>query len=146
MGRQGRTALAGAAAVAVLLIPAASAGAGPTAKASGEELVGYYTDGKIKAAKAMRYQIFCGAPATAFCEMSASTKLVVKGGRNAGPLSSSGVFSGGTAVEVTFKVNKRAKRFIRRNIKRVKLRTEISATNLTTGEVDTDSETFKLKK
>lgn len=146
MSRLGRTGLAALAATAVLLVPAASAGAGPTARASGEELVTYLTTGKLVAGRTMTYQIVCGAPATVTCNMTASSELKIKGAPNLGPLRSSAVFPGQTTVVVEFKVSKPAKKFIRKNIKKVKLKTEISATRSDTGEVDTDEQTFKLKK
>jgi hypothetical protein len=145
MKRQGLTAFAAAAAVAALLVPAASAGAGPTAKASGEELVTYLTGGKLKVKKKIKYLILCGAPAGQLCEIEVSNKLKLKG-PDLGPLRSSGIFAGGQAVEIVIQTNKGARKAIKAKLRAARLKSEITATNLTTGEVDFDSESFKLKK
>lgn len=128
-----------------LLVPAATAGAGPAANKAGEELVFYETTGKLKLGKQVEYRIACGAPAGQFCQLEVTNELKLKG-PDLGPLTSTGVFPGGQAVEVFIKLNKGARFAVKRKIKAAKLASTITATNLTTGEVDVDDQTFRLKK
>lgn len=145
MSRLGRSALAATAATAVMLLPAASAGAGPTAKASGEELVTYLTTGKLKVSKNIGYLVLCGAPAGSTCQLETESKLKGKGFKT-GTIRLSGAPVGGQAVEVRLTVSKRARKAMRGAIGSAKLITKVTATNLTTGEVDEDTQTFRFKK
>jgi len=128
-----------------LLVPAATAGAGPAANKSGEELVVYQTTGKLELGKKITYQIACGAPAGQFCQLEVTNKLKLKG-PDLGPLTSTGDFPGGQAIEVFIELNKGARLAAKRKIKAAKVASTITATNLTTGEVDFDEQTFRLKK
>jgi hypothetical protein len=127
------------AASAALLVPA-GAGAGPSASASGEELVRYLTKGKIKVSKRMEYRIVCSAD----CSVSASTTLVLKG-PNLGPISSAGQFPAGQIIEVFLKPNKAARNAIKASGNAAKLKTKIRATDVVTGEADSDSRAFRFK-
>lgn len=129
------------AAIAALVGPAAAgAGAGPTARKSGEELVRYITKGKLKASKRIEYRVVCGAD----CALTATSTLVLKG-PNLGPVSSSGQFTGGQAARVFLKPNKAARAAIKASGNSAKLRTTVRATDLVTGEVDTDTRTYRFK-
>ena len=128
-----------------LLVPAASAGAGPAANKSGEELVVYQTTGKLELGKRLTYLIACGAPAGQFCQLEVTNELKLKG-PDLGPLTSSGVFPGGQVVEVFIELNKGARLAAKRKIGAAKVASTLTATNLTTGEIDVDEQTFRLKK
>jgi len=145
MRRRTTPAIAAAALIVALLVPASQAGAGPAANASGEELISYLTGGKLKVKKKIKYLILCGAPAGQSCQVEVSNKLKLKG-PDVGPISSSAPFPGGQAIEVFIRLNKGARRAARAKIGAAKVVSEITATNLTTGEADTDRETFRLKK
>jgi len=142
---QGRRTILAVVAGLALLVPAANAGAGPAAKKSGEELVVYQTTGKLKLGKRIAYLIACGAPAGQFCQLEVTNELKLKG-PDLGPLTSSGVFPGGQVVEVFIKLNKGARVAAKRKIRAAKVASTITATNLTTGEIDVDEQTFRLKK
>lgn len=130
-----------AATAAALLLWAAPAGAGsPKAKASGEELITYLTKGKLKPGKRIAYDVVCAAD----CSLTATSTLVLKG-PNLGPVAASGQFPAGQVAESFLKPNKAARSAIKRNTRSAKLRTAVTATNLLTGETDTDRRTFRFK-
>jgi hypothetical protein len=114
--------------------------AGPVAGKSGEELVSYLTVGKLKPGKRIAYRVVCSAD----CQLTATSTLVLKG-PNLGPVSSTGTFPAGVIAEAFLKPNKPARAAIKAHIGSSKLRTSVSATDLATGEVDTDKRTFKFK-
>ena len=123
-----------------MLVPA-SAGAGPTAKSAGEELLVYVTTGKLKAQKRIAYQIGCGAN----CSVLSTTTLKLKG-PDLPPVFLSGQIPAPGVAEVFIELNRSARRALKDNIGAAKLVTEVAATNLTTGEVDADAVTFKFKR
>jgi hypothetical protein len=141
-----RRALLAILAAFALLVPVSSAGAGPAANRSGEELVSYLETGKLEANRTITFDLLCGAPAGQACQITVRTKLTIKGIGSVGPLESSLPFAGGQGGTYTLKVSKRDKGIIRQNVKRSRLITEVTATNLTTGEIDVDEQTFRLKK
>jgi hypothetical protein len=131
-----------AATAAALLLWAAPAGAGsPKAKASGEELITYLTKGKLKPGKRIAYQVVCAAD----CELSATSTLVLKG-PNLGPVTAEGQFPAGQVAESFLKPNKPARSAIKSHLGSSKLRTSVTATNVLTGETDTDRRTFRFKR
>lgn len=145
-----------AAAAAALLVPAvagasggaslAPAGAGtPTATASGEELVTYQTLGKLKVDKRVTYLIACGAPAGQTCSFEVTNTIVLPG-PNVTLHTSGGPFVSGQLVEVFIQLNKGARRAIVASGKKAKLRSEVTATNVNTGEVDFDEGVFRFKR
>lgn len=140
LNRSGTAAIV-AATAAALLLWAAPAGAGsPKAKASGEELITYLTKGKLKPGKRIAYDVVCAAD----CSLTATSTLVLKG-PNLGPVAASGQFPAGQVAESFLKPNKAARSAIKRNTRSAKLRTAVTATNLLTGETDTDRRTFRFK-
>jgi hypothetical protein len=138
------TALAAAASAVAILVPAAPAGAGPTANKSGEELVSYLTTGKLKVKNPFSYQFLCGAPAGASCVSEVRAEIVIPGPNLS--VSSGGVIPAGVIGVHEIDTNKVVRKVIRDNIKKAKLRTTVIGTNSLTGEVDTDQQTFKFKK
>jgi hypothetical protein len=141
LNRRRLTALIAAASAVAMMLPAAPAGAAPTAQKSGEELVTIVTTGKLKIKSAMVVQYTCGAD----CSLVASAEFVIPGPNTTAP-DATGVFSAGALVEDQLTPNKALRSFMKKNIKKSKLRIEVTATNVLTGEVDVDSNTFKLKK
>jgi hypothetical protein len=137
-----RPLLASIAAVVTLLVAAAPAGAGSeTARASGEELVTYLTGGKLKPRKQLRYQFVCAVG----CSVTVSSKLKLKG-PDLGPVVSSGALLAGQAGEAVIELNKGARSAIKAAVKKAKLVTQVTATNVGTGEVDVDSRTYRFKR
>jgi hypothetical protein len=130
------------AAIAALGLMATPVGVGaePTATASGEELVRYLTTGKLKPGKRIAYQVVCGAD----CEVTATTTLVLKG-PDVGPVQVAAQFAPQEIAEAFIKPNKAARAAIKADIGASKLRTEVTARNLATGEIDTDTRTFRFK-
>ena len=127
-------------AIVALVAPAmAGAGDSPTASKSGEELVRYLTKGKLKISKRIAYRLVCAAD----CNVSATSTLVLKGPNLSA--TSSGGFPAGQVIEVFLKPNKAARRAIIDSGSSAKLRTKIRATNIATGELDTDARTYRFK-
>jgi hypothetical protein len=133
MGRRGTAGII-AAVLAGALAMAAPASAG-------EDLISYQTKGKMKPSKRIAYQVVC----TADCQVTATSTLVLPG-PNLGPVSVTGAFAAGQVAEAYLKPNKPARDAIKDNIAKAKLRTEVTATNVATGETDTDKRTFKFKR
>lgn len=127
-----------------LLVPAATAGAGPAANKSGEELVTYLDTGRLKIDERISFFVFCGAPAGSGCQIEADMRVKLPGPDfRAGPLS--GSTAAQTEVEVFLEPNRAARKILRIAGKRARMVTEVTATNILTGEVDTDEQTFRLK-
>jgi hypothetical protein len=139
--RRGTAAIVASTTAALLL--AAPAGAGsPKAHASDTEtLISYLTKGKLKPGKRISYKFVCSAD----CNLSATSTLVLKG-PDLPPVTSSGSFPAGQVVAAFLKPNKPARSAIKAKIGAAKLRTKIRATNISTGETDTDRRTFKFKR
>jgi hypothetical protein len=142
-------------AVSAALIPASSAGASagitqsltastaqaPTAAASGEELISYVTTGKLKVREDIVFQVVCSVD----CQINSELELIVPG-PNVDLGTQSAPFPAFAIVDVSVELNGKSRKAIREDIKKVKVRSTITGTNLLTGEVDVDSNTFKLKK
>jgi hypothetical protein len=140
-----RTSLIAVLAALALLVPATTAGAGPAANKSGEELITYLDTGKLKVDERISFFVFCGAPAGSGCLVEATMTLKLPGPDvRPGPLSGSAAAQ--TEVEVYLEPNRAARKIIRAAGKKARMVTEVTATNAITGEVDTDSHTFRLKK
>ena len=130
------------AAMAALMVAATPAGAGsPEAGASADHLLTYLTGGKLKPGKRIAYQVVCSAN----CTLTASTKLKLKG-PDIGPISSTATFNANVVAEAFIKPNKAARNAIKANIGAAKLVTEVTATDLTTGEIDVDNRTYRFKR
>ncbi|MDP9228396.1 MAG: hypothetical protein M3M99_05005 [Actinomycetota bacterium] len=141
LNRRSMSVIASGAVAVAALIPVASAGAGPVATKSDEDVVSYYLpEPKLPVSKRIVYQATCSQN----CLLSATTELKLKG-PDIGPVTSSATFTGGTIAEAFIVINKNARRAIKQHKKAAKLKTEITGTNLFTGEIDTDSYTFKFK-
>jgi len=147
------TAIAAAVAAALLAPVGASGSAGlapagavgPTATASGEELVTYQTFGKLRLDKRVTYLIQCGAPAGQFCNFDVTNTIVLNGPNVTLHTAGSG-FTSGQLVEVFIELNKGARNAIKASGKKAKIRSEVIATNANTGEVDRETATFKFKR
>jgi hypothetical protein len=143
--RRRSTALLTLAAAGALLIPATPAGAGdPTARTSGEELVSFITTGKLKVKSPLKYQLVCGAPSPANCAITVEAEIVLKGPNLT--VSNSGVLVSGQIGIHEISINKGVRNAIKDNLKSSKLRATVDATNTLTGEVDSDTSTFKFKR
>lgn len=108
---------------------------------AGEDLVSYLTKGKLKPSKRIAYQVVCSAN----CQLTVTSTLRVKGPDPA-PVSGTDVFDAGEIAEGFVRPNKPLRKTIRDSIGATRLHTEVSATNLATGETDTDKRTYKFKK
>ncbi len=132
-----------AAASAALLAPAASVGADPTASSSGEEIVRYATKGKLKAGKRISYNFVCGVT----CNVKIDVVLTGLPGKNFRPPAVRGTnIPAGQTFQDQLKPNGPLLKSIRANIRSVRLKSKIVATDVATGLRDTDKRTFKLKK
>jgi hypothetical protein len=105
-----------------------------------DTLLAYLTVGKLKPGKRITYKVVCSAD----CQLTASSTVILKG-PDLGPVTSSGQFGANQVAEVFLKPNKPARRAIKANLGASKLKTKVRATNPTTGEVDTDTRTFRFK-
>jgi hypothetical protein len=139
--RRRLTALAAAASAVAILVPAAPAGAGPTAQKSGEELVQILTTGKLKVRSDVKVTALCAAN----CQISGQLTLKAKGPNASFFLPPITLVAGQTA-EAVLSLNKGARRIIKEQIKTTKLKAEFTAQNSLTGEIDVDEKTFKFKR
>lgn len=136
-------ALAGTAiALAALLAPiGSSAVAEPQAEKAGEEIVRYLTKGKLKAAKKITYRFVCGVT----CNVKVDATVVLPGPNFRPPPVSGTNFAPGVALEDKLKPNGPLLKAIKRNKRKAKLRTKITATDVATGQVDVDKRTYRFK-
>ena len=135
-----RTTVALIAALALCLLPAASAASSePVATKSGV-LVSYVTTGKLKIAKRIAIYLVCSAN----CQVSAQLVIVAPGpnftSNVAGPLTA------GVAGGPFFQPNGPLLKAMKADPGKYKIRTTITATNTTTGAAETISRTFRLKR
>jgi hypothetical protein len=140
--RRRLTALIAAATAVAILVPAAPAGAGPTAQKSGEELLTIVTTGKIKVKKKISVRVACGAPN---CVVSGQLEIKVKGPNAVLPYPPIALVNGQTA-DAEFTLSKGARKAIVAQIRSAKLGAEFTAQNSLTGEIDVDTKTFKFKR
>lgn len=141
MTRRRLTALTAAVAAIAVLAPIQTAGAGPTAQASGEELITVLTTGKLKVKSEIRYQVVCPVD----CSISAENTFVIKG-PNVSSSIPAATFPANTVAEAVLTPNKTLRNVIKDDLKKSKLRVEVTAVNIQTGEIDIDEVTFKFKK
>jgi hypothetical protein len=128
--------------VAGLAMPASSAMASrATASVIGETLVAYSGPAKVKAAKRISFPVICAVT----CNLSADMTLALPG-PNLGPVTVQGSLQAGQAGEPFIKPNGPALQDLKANLGRSKLITSITATDVTTGETDTDTRTFKFSR
>ena len=128
--------------LAVILVTAAPPRAVAQTSVDSEGLLSYVTTGKLKLKKRIAYKFVCSTE----CQVTATTTLVLRG-PDVGPIVDTGVFPAGQIIEVFLKPNKSARRAIRSNIGKSKLRTSVTAINPGPyGENDTDTRVFKFKR
>ena len=128
--------------VAVILVTAAPPRAVAQTSVDSEGLLSYVTTGKLKLKKRITYKFVCSTE----CQVTATTTLVLRG-PDVGPIVDTGVFPAGQIIEVFLKPNTSARRAIRSNIGKSKLRTSVTAINPGPyGENDTDTRVFKFKR
>ena len=128
--------------LAVILVTAAPPRAVAQTSVDSEGLLSYVTTGKLKLKKRITYKFVCSTE----CQVTATTTLVLRG-PDVGPIVDTGVFPAGQIIEVFLKPNKSARRAIRSNIGKSKLRTSVTAINPGPyGENDTDTRVFKFKR
>lgn len=130
---------AASAALLVVAVPPATAGS-PQATAS-DHFLTFLTDGKLKVRKRLAFQVVCNAD----CNLSATTKLKLKG-PDLGPVTSTATFPAGVVAEAFLKPNQAARNAIKAKIGAARLITEVTATNVLTGEVEILRRTFKFKR
>jgi hypothetical protein len=113
----------------------------PTVQPDAEALLSYVTVGKLKLGKRIAYRFVCSAE----CQVTATSILVLRG-PDVGPAVDTGLFPAGEVIEVFLKLNKSARRDIRRHIRASKLRTSVTTTNPATGLTDTDTRVFGFRR
>jgi hypothetical protein len=113
----------------------------PTGQPDAEALLSYVTVGKLKLGKRIAYRFVCSAE----CQVTATSTLVLRG-PDVGPVVDTGLFPAGEDIEVFLKLNKSARRAIRRHIPASKLRTSVTTTNPATGLTDTDTRVFGFRR
>ncbi|MGZ5340509.1 MAG: hypothetical protein ACXWED_03770 [Solirubrobacterales bacterium] len=133
MGRGTKIVIAAAAGLA-LLAPAASA-------ADNDALITYSGPVKLKVQKRIAYPVVCSAN----CQVTATTTLLLPG-PDLGPVVVPGSLTAGASAEPFVVLNKAALRNVRNNVGRARLRTQIDATNVTTGDTDTDTRVFRFHR
>jgi len=129
-----------------LLVPASTAGAGPAANKSGEELLTYLDTGKIKVSRQLSISFMCTVPTGGECLVTASAQFLTPGPNPPSEPSISATLPANTELFQTLRLRKQTRNILKNNVKKVKLRSQITVQNLTTGEIDTDSQVFRFKK
>jgi hypothetical protein len=137
-----RGAMAALMTVAAILVTVGQPRAVAQAPVGSEGLLSYVTTGKLKVGKRIAYKLVCSTE----CQVTATTTLVLRG-PDVGPIVDTGLFPAGEIIEVFLKPNKSARRSIRRNIRKSKLRTSVTAINTGPyGENDTDTRVFRFRR
>lgn len=129
-----------------LLVPASSAGAAPAANKSGEELMTYLETGKIEVSRELSISFLCTAPVGTDCLVSATAQFLIPGPNPPAEPAISATLPSNTELFQTLRLRKRTRNVLKDNVKKVKLRSQITVQNLATGEIDTDTEVFRFKK
>src|SRR5690242_21515699 len=134
MSRHLRSAVASGALIAALALPAseAMAGVGPVAHTSGT-LVSFVTTGKLKVQRTMQPLAQCSAA----CNVTGTGTLKGLGGRAS--LSDSGSFTAGQLFGLAVTVPKNLLKLMKANPGRFRLNETLTATDATTGAVDSVS-------
>jgi hypothetical protein len=126
------------AAVALAASPALSVAA-PPASASAETLVNFVGPKKLKVGKRMTYSFACAVN----CDVVVSDLLEGPGGKLRGSLS--GSIAAGVPAGVILKPNGPLLNDLKADTGKFKLKVEVTATDPTTGETDTDRRTYRFK-
>ncbi|MGH2983409.1 MAG: hypothetical protein ACRDK5_04015 [Solirubrobacterales bacterium] len=123
-----------------LLLPGiAAAGGGPTATKSGA-LVNYVSTGKLKIGKTISIVIVCST------DCNVDTTTVVKGPRFKDTENVSGPLTANVPGGPFFKPNGPLLKGMKAHPGKYTVNSRVTATSLTTGAVETESRTFKLKR
>lgn len=141
MSRRIGSAAAVVAVAGVLALPVSQAAAsgGPVAHKSGT-LINFVTTGKLKVARTMQPLAQC----TAACNVTGSGTLKGMGVRAS--FSDSGSFQANELFGLAVTVSKKLLRLMKANPGRFKLSETLTATDATTGAVDSVSQTFRFKR
>jgi hypothetical protein len=138
--RKRTAALIAAAALAVALVPAAStAGAAPSATKSGT-LVNFVSTGKLKIQKKITIYLLCSAN----CQVDATIVIIAPGPNFTAHVS--GPLQAGVQGGPFFQPNGPLLKAMKAAPGKFKIGATITATDATTGAVETISNTFKLKR
>ncbi len=141
MSRGVGRALAGVAVAALLAVPASEAVAdgGPVARESGA-LINFVTTGKLRVQRTMQPLAQCSAT----CNVTGSGTLKGLGGR--ATFSDTGQFAAGQLFGLSVTVPKKLLRLMKQSPGRFRLSETLTATDATTGAVDSVSQTFRFKR
>lgn len=125
----------------VLLLPAsgAVAGNGPVARDSGA-LINFVTTGRLKVQRTIQPLAVCSAN----CDVTGTGTLKGLGGR--ATFSDSGSFTAGQQFGLFITVKGRLLKLMKANPGRFRLSETLTATDPTTGTVDSVSQTFRFKR
>lgn len=139
-----RIAIAGIAAAALVTAliggPAAAGASGPAATKSAT-VFNYTTTGKLKIGKRISVFLVCITD----CNINATVTLVAPG-PNATDFLSGGPLAAGTGVELYLKPNGPTLKAMKDEPGKFKIRTKVSANSPTTGQSETITKTFNLKR
>jgi hypothetical protein len=133
MGRGTKAGITAALGLA-LLAPAAGA-------VDNDSLVSYSGPVKLKLQKRIAYPVICSAT----CQVTATTTLALPG-PDLGPVVVPGTLAAGAPAEPFIVLNKAALKNLGNNIGKARLKTQIDATNSTTGDTDTDTRVFRFHR
>lgn len=125
--------------VALALPASATAGGGPTATKSGL-LINYVSTGKLKIAKQVQILVVCASN----CNATATT--VIKGPGTNLTFDVAGPLTAGVQGGPFFRPNGPLLKAMKDEPGKFKVNSTITATNATTGAVETISHTFRLKR
>ncbi len=117
-----------------LLVPAATSSAQTS-------IVSYMTNGRIKVAKRIQYNIVCSVD----CQVVATSTLKLKG-PDLVPEVVPGKLAANSVASPYIVLNKPAKAALKRDPKKARLVTEITATDLATGARQTINRTYRFKR
>jgi hypothetical protein len=128
--------------ISLVFVLLAAAFAGPGAAHADTGLLVVDTGGKLRATKHVDVDFHC----TATCSVVVTRHLKVPGPDPADSVVSGGPFAANTPARFTITFNKTARKFVRHDAKRVKMRLTFQLTNVDTGALDTAVRTFAFKK
>lgn len=140
------SALVPAAASGSALVPGSPAATPPVANAATDHTVSYLDTGKLKVVKTLRMSFICAGPVGSTCLVTANARFLVPGPNPAPVPAVTAVLPANTELFHEIRLSKRVRGAIKKNVKKVKLRSSISGQNSATGEFDEDSEVFRFKK
>jgi hypothetical protein len=119
--------------------PAGTGSGGPTATKSGV-LINYVSSGRLKIGKKITIVLVCSAN----CQVDATTVILAPGPNLT--VSVSGPLSANVPGGPFFKPNGPLLKAMKADPGKYKVRSTVTATNVTTGAAETASRTFKLKR